>query len=97
VCAETELLTHSSSIDTEARELHQPTKAGNLTATDTVLPVDLVQKYWAVVESKRTDAVTLKGKARSVWQQITAEFNTASSAKPSSRSKECFTHTDVIV
>jgi len=65
VCAETELLTHSSSIDTEARELHQPTKAGNLTATDTVLPVDLVQKYWAVVESKRTDAVTLKGKARS--------------------------------
>jgi len=52
-------LSHGS-IDTEARELHQPTRAGNLTATDTVLPADLVQKYLAVVESKRTEAVTLK-------------------------------------
>jgi len=48
----------------EDKELHQATRAGNLTATDRVVLVDLVQKHWATVESKRTDAVTVKEKMR---------------------------------
>jgi len=35
----------------EDKELHQPTRAGNLMAVDRVVLVDLVQKHWAVVES----------------------------------------------
>jgi len=35
-----------------------------------------VQKYWAVVENKKSDTVTVKEKART-WQLITAEFNAA--------------------
>jgi len=47
----------------EDKELHQATRAGNLTATDRVVLLDLVQKHWAV-ESKRSDAVTVKEKRR---------------------------------
>ena len=66
----------------EGKELHQPAaRAGNLTAADRVVVVDVVQKHWAqwaVVESKRSDAVTVKVKSRS-WQQIAAaELNAVS-------------------
>ena len=68
----------------EDKELHQATRAGNLTATDRVVLVDLVQKHWATVESKRTDAVTVKEKMRA-WQQIATEFNAMSAAKRSAQ------------
>jgi len=37
----------------EDKGLHQATRAGNLTAAERLLIVDLVQKYWAVVENKK--------------------------------------------
>jgi len=60
----------------EEKEQYQATRAGNLTAAERLLTVDLVQKHWVVVENKKSDAVTVKEKART-WQLITAEFNAA--------------------
>jgi len=68
----------------EEKELHQATRAGNLTAAERLLIVDLVQKYWAVVENKKSDAVTVKEKAR-MWQLITAEFNAVSATNRSTQ------------
>ncbi|CAH1634677.1 unnamed protein product [Spodoptera littoralis] len=43
--------------------------------------VDLVEKHFAIVECKKTDATTIRSKNQE-WQKIAEEFNSVSSVHP---------------
>jgi len=68
----------------EHKEIQQPTRAGNLTAADRAVIIDLAQKFWATIENKKSDAVTIKQKT-GAWQMITAEFNSQTQSKRSAQ------------
>jgi len=52
----------------------------NLTAAERVMIVELVEKYWHLVEDKKTDSTSLKVKSEA-WDQIAVQFNSISSTK----------------
>jgi len=68
----------------EHKEIQQPARAGNLTAADRAVIIELAEKYWAIVENKKSDEVSVKQKT-AAWQEITAEFNAQTSIKRSAQ------------
>ena len=61
-------------------EQRQHGRAGNFTAADRAVVIELVQKHWNVIECKRSDDVSVKEKA-SRWQLVMDEFNAVSAVK----------------
>jgi len=55
-------------------------RAENLTAFDRAVISELLEMHWSVIENKKSDAVTLKDKAKA-WQQLAEQFNAASMSK----------------
>jgi len=55
-------------------------RAENLTAQDRAFITELVEKHWGVIESKKSDTVTLKEKSKA-WEILAEEFNAVSTAK----------------
>lgn len=55
-------------------------RAGNMTAGDRAMIVELAEKYWHKVANKRSDASTVREKAEA-WLQMADEFNAGSTVK----------------
>ena len=55
-------------------------RAENLSSSDRATVIELAEKYWNVIENKKTDNTTVMQKA-SAWQQLTTDYKSCSTNK----------------